>query len=78
MPGQSFLLIKMPPVLVSIMGDFFLGCFVDTIFLCWRKFENQQSDEPVMASYFALSIMGLLLMLPSRLPLSSVKPYWGC
>ena len=37
--------------------------------------ENPQSDETVVDTNFGLSLMGLLLMLLSRLSQSSIKPY---
>ena len=67
----------MPPALVSVVDELFLGCLADTIFCLLEEvfWENQQSDEPVEAINFELSITGLLLMLQPRLPQSSVKPY---
>ena len=67
----------MPPVSVSVVGEFFLGCLADNIFCLLEEvlWENPQSDEPVEATNFELSIMGLLLMLRPPLPQSSVKPY---
>ena len=67
----------MPPATVSLVGEFFLGCLADTIFCMLEEIlsGNLQLDGPVVATNFELSIMGLLLMLPPNLPLSSVKPY---
>ena len=78
LPCKTSLIREMLPASVSVVGEFFLGCLADIIFCLLEDvlWENPPSDEPVEATNFELSIMGLLLML--RLPQSSIKPYWGC
>ena len=67
----------MPPATVSVVGELCMGCLADTIFCVFEEvlWGNTQSDEPVVATNFELSIKGLLLLLPPGLPQSSLKPH---
>ena len=67
----------MPAASVSVVGEFYLGCFGDRIFCVLEEvlWGNSQSDMPVVATNIELSIMGRLLMLLPRLPQFSIEPY---
>ena len=77
MPCKTSLIGEMPPASVSVAGENSLGYLADTIFCVLEEVlcGNPQSDDPVVATNFELSIIGILLKLSSHLPQSSVKPF---